>query len=88
MPLRTHVVVPIVTVKSVKKFQRTYPPPTLPPSSLPNWMARDLAGSGAADAQYTAGIAYLLPRAIPVTAPPGSSMCRDLSTVSSSLNWS
>lgn len=32
-PPRTHAVDPTVTVRSVKKFQRTYPPVTAPPSS-------------------------------------------------------
>src|SRR5205809_2496658 len=34
LPPRTHVVPPTVTVRSVKKFQRTYPPVTMPPSSV------------------------------------------------------
>jgi hypothetical protein len=34
LPFLTQVVLPTVTVKSVKKFQRTYPPVTVPPSSV------------------------------------------------------
>ena len=34
LPSCTQVVSPTVTVRSVKKFHRTYPPPTAPPSSL------------------------------------------------------
>src|SRR5512138_2297937 len=34
LPPCTHTVCPMATVASVKKFHRTYPPPTAPPSSV------------------------------------------------------